>query len=355
MITIDGSSGEGGGQMLRTALALSTLTGKAFEMINVRGGKAVPGLKNQHLYTIKAFEKLCDATVEGAEFGSSYVKFYPGKIKPRTISIDVETAGSITLILQSLLIPSVFADGKIRFKIKGGTDTRWSMPIDYFTQVFLPQLRRFADIEYTLERRGYFPIGGGRFDITIKSKNPIHALEGTPAFELSEQGRLMQIEGISHAANPLAKGEVAERQASSAKLELGGPMPLAITSGYIDSDCVGSGITLYAIFSRDGKDTDFLNPMILGADALGEKGVRAEDVGRGCAKKLKEEMGSGAAVDSHLADNLIPYLAIIGGSIKTSEITGHTRTNIAITEMFLPAKFGIDEEKRIISLKKQDL
>src|SRR5574342_867579 len=120
MITLDGSHGEGGGQIVRTALGLSALTGKPFEVINIRKGRPEPGLKNQHMYGIKAVQELCNAQVEGAEAGSEYLKFEPGKLMAKSLKIDMQTAGSITLILQSILLPCCFADKKMKIQIKGG-------------------------------------------------------------------------------------------------------------------------------------------------------------------------------------------------------------------------------------------
>ena len=138
MIELDGSSGEGGGQIIRTALAMSAITGKAFRIINIRKNRDNPGLANQHLYCVKAVKELCDAQVEGAELGSEKLEFYPRKIKPQTLSIDIGTAGSVTLLMQSLLPICIMSDGKFRIRAKGGTDVRWSMPYDYMANVLFP-------------------------------------------------------------------------------------------------------------------------------------------------------------------------------------------------------------------------
>jgi len=126
MIQLDGSWGEGGGAIVRVALALSAITGKPFEVNNIRKGRCDTGLKNQHLFCIKALEMLCNAKTHGAEIGSENLRFEPGKIEGKTISINIETAGSITLLMQAVLLPAMFADKKVRFKVVGGTDTRWS-------------------------------------------------------------------------------------------------------------------------------------------------------------------------------------------------------------------------------------
>jgi RNA 3'-phosphate cyclase len=147
MIHIDGSYMEGGGQIVRTALALSTLTGKPFKIDKIRHNRSRPGLKPQHLSCIDALKQLANAQVKGAQAGSDSVEFFPDRIYAATLSVDIGTAGSITLLLQSLLLPCMFADAPVRIKIKGGTDTRWSIPIDYFTNVILPFFNELASIE----------------------------------------------------------------------------------------------------------------------------------------------------------------------------------------------------------------
>ena len=346
MISLDGSYLEGGGQIVRTALALSTITQKSFEVDNIRKGRSQPGLKTQHLYCIKALEELCNAKAEGAELGSTSLKYWPEKIKPQTLSIDIGTAGSITLLLQSLLIPSIFADSKVRLKITGGTDTAWSPQFDYFNNVIIPQLRRYADIDVKLERRGYYPKGGGKVDIKIKPK------EEKPQINFIEQHSLIQIKGISHASSDLQKAEVAERQAKAAKLTLNKlSCPIQIRTEYPSTLSTGSGITLWAIFSKDSNEIDLNNPIILGSDALGERGKRSEDVGKEAAEKLLKEIAGKAPVDSHLADNLIPFLALFGGKIRVSRITDHTLTNIYVCEQFLGKIFELDKANNIIEAK----
>lgn len=350
ILSIDGNYLEGGGQIARTSLALSSLLGKDFEITSIRKGRcAGGGLKPQHLHCVKAMEDLCDAKHEGVELGACEMRFSPGKLKPQTLSIDIGTAGSITLMMQSLLLPAILGGGKFRFKITGGTDVHWSMPYDYFAEILIPQLRRWADIDLKLERRGYYPKGGGKIDLKIKGKFDMSNYKEAPKLNLTEQGELIQIKGVSHAATELQQAEVAERQARAAKqklLELG--VPVHIRTEYADSLCAGSGITLWAIYSKDPEDIDIMNPIRLGGDGLGERGKRAEIVGQEAAVMLMKEIRSKAPVDEHLADNLIPFMAFFGGEIKTTNISKHTLTNIYTCEQFLGKRFEVDEEKRII-------
>lgn len=359
IIKIDGSYKEGGGQIIRTALALSALTQKPFEVNSIRKGRKEPGLKNQHLFCIKAAQELCSAEVEGAELGSDHVKFIPGRLKNKSLSIDIETAGSITLFLQSILLPCMLAEGKAKIIVKGGTDVKWSMPVDYFSEILLPQLRKYSDIDFKLKKRGYYPKGGGMIEIKVSPKFNIERIkdkvEEAPRLELIEQGNLMQIKGVSHSSASLENAKVAERQSQSAVSALkktGLSVSVNIRTEICETLSDGSGITLWAIFSRQKDDIDTNNPIRIGADSLGERGRRAEEVGKEAAERLIKEISYGTPVDEYLADNLIPFLGLFGGKMKVAKISDHTLTNIYVVEKFLDVKFEIDEKNKIISVTK---
>ncbi len=365
MIEIDGDYGEGGGAIVRVALALSTITQKPFEVHGIRKGRKDSGLKNQHLYCIKSLQELCNAEAEGAGLGSLWVKYFPKKLIAKNLNIDVETAGSITLLMQALLLPSMFVSKPITIKITGGTDTKWSQPFDYFNSVLLPQLQRFAKIEAKLLKRGYYPKGNGKVEIKINPKFKLndfssfeefhqHLKQNINPYNLIEQYHFIQIKGISHASSNLQDAKVAERQAESAQqlLKQKYDVPISITTQYQDTLSTGSGIALWAIFSKNKDDIDENNPIRLGADALGEQGKKAEIVGEEAAKNLIKEIESKAPVDRHLADQLLPFMALIGSSkIKVSEITNHARTNIYTIRKFLGEIFEINEEEKMISIK----
>jgi len=252
----------------------------------------------------------------------------------------------------------LFADKKIKLRISGGTDVKWAMPYDFLKDVFIPQLKRHADIELNLIKRGYYPRGGGEIEIKIDQKYKLSDFDKFEEFweflkkdakkiELIEKGSLQQIKGVSHSSKSLENDFISERQAQAAKLILSKyKCPISIRTEYCDTYSPGSGITLYAIFSEELN----VNPIILGADALGEKTKTADIVGKEAADKLTEQIDSGAPVDEHMADNLIPFLGLFGGRIKVSEITKHTRTNIYTTEQFLGRIFRIDEKSKIISV-----
>ena len=346
MIEIDGNSEEGGGQILRTALALSVITKKPFRIFDIRKERKDSGLKKQHIEAINTLKKLCNAEVTGDSLGSMELTFDPGVYKPQNIDVDIETAGSITLLMQSLLIPAIRAKKKTSFVIKGGTDVSWSMPIDYFKHVFIPHLKKYADIECNVVKRGYFPKGNGVVEINIRPK------ENEQQIICAKQGKLLGIQGIVNASLSLQERRVAERIAQAATTECQKIGPVSIKTQYFDSLSDGTGIVVWAVFTETD-DADPIQPIIIGADRLGELHVSAEDIGRDCAKKLKDEIFSLCAVDKHCADNLIPYLGMYGGKIKTSEITAHTRANIYVTEKFLDVKFLINENKKEIAIIKQ--
>ena len=245
----------------------------------------------------------------------------------------------------------------------GGTDVSWSPPIDYFANVFLPQLFPFVEkAELQLLRRGYYPAGGGKVELHIAPKFNLsqcktfqgfhHFLVEQPlAFHSLEQHHLMCIKGISHASADLEKAQVAERQATGAKQALAGvSCPMQIRTEYSPTISTGSGITLWAVYSKKPHDINVQHPIILGGDSLGEKGKRSEAVGKEAAEKLLQGMRSNAPIDENLGDNLIPFLGLFGGSIKVSKITSHTLTNIDVCEKFLNVKFSIGRGESIISV-----
>ena len=346
MIELDGNYGEGGGAIVRTALALSALTLKPFKVDKIRSNRPKPGLKPQHVHTIKQLRKITEAAVTGDELGSTELAFAPKHLKAKNLKIDIGTAGSITLLLQTLIPSLMFADKRCKLAIKGGTDVSWSPPVDYLREVLLPQFNRYAKISCKLIKRGYYPEGGGEIEISIVPSYSLEELKQAPKINLTEQGHLMQIKGISHASKQLIQAKVAERQAHAAKQLLAKEFscPIHIRTEYCDSLSTGSGVFLYAIFSKTKDDVDINNPIRLGADCLGERGKRAEIVGQEAAQSLVDEIKSGAAADHYLADQLLLLMALIGDCrIKTSNVSSHAKTNIYVIEQFLGRKFEVDE------------
>jgi RNA 3'-terminal phosphate cyclase (GTP) len=225
------------------------------------------------------------------------------------------------------------------------------MPFDYFNNVFLPRLKEYAEINAILHKRGYYPKGGGSVEIRIKPKYNLESRKEAPRINLVEQGKLLQIKGISHASKHLQKSNVAQRQADAAKSALAElECSVDIRVEYCDTLSPGTGITLWALFSA-GSENDEINPVVIGSDALGERGKPAENVGAEAAKSLMNEINLKAAVDEKLADNLIPFLALFGGRMKVTKISKHTLTNIYVAEQFLGKIFEINEEEKLITCK----
>jgi len=218
MIRLDGSYGEGGGQIVRTALALSAVTDKTFTVDKIRVGRKISGLKAQHLMAVQALKELCNAEAEGAELGSTELLFRPGRYEAKRIKLDIGTAGSIPLLLQSLLLPAMLADKTTTFEIIGGTDGKWAMPIDYLKHVLLPQLKKYADFNLMVHKRGYYPKGGGHVQLSVRPRFTLKDASLAPPINLIEQGVLQHIKGIVHCSKSLTDKEVGERIARSAQL-----------------------------------------------------------------------------------------------------------------------------------------
>jgi len=341
MIILDGK--QGGGQMLRTALALSTLTSQPFRMTNIRATRGNSGLAPQHLNCIRALKTLCDAKTDGDEIGSQELLFIPGTFKAKNHTIDIGTAGSITLLLQSLLLPSLFAPKPFTLKIIGGTDVNHSVPIDLFSNTILPYYRIAGGAELRLIKRGYYPRGGGEVEITFNPEVNRNSFENFSdflkitshkGFNLLERRNLGAIKGISHASNDLEGRRVAERQAKAAEQILQNKypnVPVAIQTEYRNTLSKGSGITLWTLFFGDIEP----KPRI-GADKLGEPHKPAEQIGQEAAKQLIERLQNDAPIDEHIADNLIPLIGILRQSaIKIPHLTDHIMTNMEVCKAFL--------------------
>src|SRR3989344_659485 len=349
LLEIDGSYGEGGGQIVRTALALSTLTQRPIRIFNIRKGRKNSGLKNQHIAAIEVLKQLCDAESNDIDVGSEELIYRPKNIKCRRLEVDIGTAGSISLLMQAITLPLLFGNRKTELVIKGGTSGLGQMPIDYFQNIYLHILNRYCrDISVKLYKRGYFPKGGGEVLVNIKPRFKINKYknfeelrkdisENVQGISFHHQGILSQIKGISHASSVLMKSEVAERQARSAEITLKKlQVPVSIINEYRDTLSIGSGISLFAKFTINGDVA-----ISLGASSYGELRKSAEEVGKEAALNLIEEINSNAPVDSHLADNLVPLL-IFGGSFMTSRITEHTKTNVWVVNKFFPNSLIIE-------------
>src|SRR5438128_12165359 len=278
MIEVDGGRGEGGGQLLRMALALSALTDTPVRVARIRAGRPTPGLAAQHVTAINAVAALCEAEVTGVSVGASSIEFRPGKLAAGRFSFDVGTAGSTTLVLQALLPVAAAAPGAVRVRLIGGTDVRWSPPIDYFNRVFLPLLRRLgahADVEVL--RRGYYPRGGGIVEAVIEPTRSWSALRR------SERGEVARVRGIVHVSN--LPEDVPQRMKHAALRRLHGIPDVKIEERvYRGEEAVGQGGALVL-----GAETE---TVVVGADSRGERGKRSERVGEDDAKPIRAAIRS---------------------------------------------------------------
>ncbi|HUI40034.1 MAG TPA: RNA 3'-terminal phosphate cyclase [Methanothrix sp.] len=336
MIEIDGSYGEGGGQIVRTAVALSAVMGKAVRIKRIRQARPKPGLAPQHAQAILALAWLCNGRASGVEPGSSEIAFEPGEISGGSYRVDIGTAGSVTLLMQCLLPAMLKAGGPVSLEVNGGTDVSWSPTVDYFMRVFLPALARFgARASLELKLRGYYPKGQGSVLLKIEPE-----LLKPARFEAPRGGVVARpsVRGISHSSNLPA--HVAKRQAEAATMalkEAGYEAQVAMEALRLPS--TGSGITLWSGCK--------------GGSALGARGLPAEAVGKRAAVDLILELESGAAVDVHLADQLVPYIALAGGSCTVREISMHARTNIWTARHFLDTEIEAEEIKGIFMIRAE--
>jgi len=327
LIYIDGSFGSGGGQVLRTAVGLSALLHKPVSIQNIRIKRPNPGLQEQHLQAIKAVAQVCQGELKGAYLGSTSIEFYPSKIIPGNYNIKIATAGSVSLLLQALLLPS--SQGSFSFHIKGGgTYGKWSPPISYLLSVFLPLISQMGyKVKVKVLREGFYPRGGAEVVVNTEKANffPLYLLK---------PGKVREIRGVSVASRNLQKRKVAERQRDSAWkiLKQRGFKKVNIEIEYVSSSSCGSGINLVAITEHS----------LLGGNALGERGKKAEEVGEEAARNLLLELKG--AVDRYAGDQLLPYLAFGGGQIRVSEVTDHLLTNAWVIEKFLPVKIHIEKD-----------
>ena len=327
MLHLDGSYGEGGGQILRTALSLAAALEQPVHIADIRAGRAKPGLRPQHLAGVLALARITDAEVTGAQLHSRELTFRPRGLYPGQYLFDVAektgSAGSVTLLAQALLPPLLAADRPSRLTLRGGTHVAWSPPAHYFLHVFLPALAQLgARVEMTLERWGWYPRGGGEVVLEV---HPAPRLSGA---EWRTPPDYRDFRAIS-AASRLPE-QVARRQVERLKSRLGGDMPVdLVQAGGLDA---GSMVLLYGPRA--------------GFDALGARGKPAEKVADEAADQFVTFRDRRAAVDRHLADQIVLYLARARGAslFITPEITLHLLTNLWVIEQFLGPIFEVQGE-----------
>ena len=325
---IDGSYGEGGGQILRTAIALSVITNKSVEIVNIRSNRPDPGIKPQHYVAIKSIEDLCGGESTGLEIGSSHLLFKPGELKGGNYKFDVGTAGSITLVFQALLLSALKTHEPITINVKGGTDVRWAPSWDYFNQVFLCLLKKMGvSVDAHLIKRGYYPKGGGEGSLTINPSDKISPLC------LDEKQNFTKINGVIHSAN-LPEDISTRMKHAAIKTLMKKNIEADITVEDKPSISTGIGITLWT--GSDGA--------ILGSTMLGERGVPAEKIGGDAALQILRDIESGANIDVYAFDQLVPYFAIAnnGSACVVREVSNHAKTNMWLVKQFFDVDFKLE-------------
>jgi len=334
MIDIDGSMLEGGGQLLRMAVAYSTIIGKPIRVYKIRAKREEPGLRPQHLAAVKAVGELCSATVEGLKIGSSEVVFHPGAIVGGRHRFDIGTAGSIGLLLQCVAPVAAYAKKPTHLEVVGGTSVMRSMPVLMLKEVVWKALKEMGfKGELNIEREGFYPRGGGVVEANI---SPV---EGLRPLRLLEDMKLSCIHGLSLCER--LPSHVAERQATTAErlLREAGYHNLKIGREVLERGrsplSPGSLICLWA---------ESETPCYFGSNGLGERGKPAEEVGREAAEDLLRQLKTGVTVDLHTADNLIIWCSLAEGEsvFRTSELTLHTVTAIRLAEMITEARFEVE-------------
>jgi RNA 3'-phosphate cyclase len=338
LLVLDGNHGEGGGQILRTALFLSLLTRRPFRIDRIRENRRTPGLKPQHEGIIRLLAEMTHSTAKGVRVGAQQIEFEPGRFRAGAYAYDIGTAGSIPLFLQTILPVMLATPGRTELDIVGGTDVTFGPTIEWLRRTYAPLIQPLAtELSIHVERRGFYPKGGGRVRVVVRN-----ALAGDEPERFQRHVRESlwtdrtawtlpaRLELVSVAHTALGARRVAERQASACEAKLASEGFVAdLEPVYADAFSMGSSLTLVAQ-DRNGNR--------IGADGLGAQGVTAEAVGQRVAATWVEEVRSGAAVDEHLADHLVPWIALGAGPVRVPRPTGHLETNVWVCQQFL----GVD-------------
>jgi RNA 3'-terminal phosphate cyclase (ATP) len=325
-ISLDGSQGEGGGQIVRTALALSAVTGQGFEITRIRAGRSVRGLRPQHLAAIRAATLACGARVGGAFDGSPDLRFEPGPVAAGDFRFEIATAGAVTLVLHTVLLPLATAAQPSRVEVTGGTHVPASPSFHYLDRHWRAVVERLGvTVGLTLSKAGFYPPGGGEV------RADVQPWPRPASLSLEKRGALVGIRGTSGASR--LTGDVARRQADAARELLWERRRLESTWDVVDvpASSPGSFLLLEAVFEESRAAFGF----------LGQRGVRAEVVGDRAARTLLKFLEGEGAVDPHLADQLAVPLALSGGGgrVTTTEVTRHLETVAGVVSQFgIPAR-----------------
>lgn len=339
---IDGSQGEGGGQIIRSALALALVTGQAFRIEQIRAGREKPGLRRQHLAAVRAAAEICGGQVLGADVGSTTLTFEPQPVRPGRYAFRVGTAGSATLVLQTVLPACLLSAGTFEIVLEGGTANQWAPPFDFLQRAYLPLVARMGPyVEARLERHGFYPAGGGRFSVVVESDG---ALSG---FDLLQRGTLLSRSVRALVANlPL---HIAQREVSTILNRLDWSDVYGVAEQTVAH---GPGNVVFLELRYEQVTEIFTG--------FGRLGVRAEQVAEEVVNEATAYLQSDAPVGPHLADQLLLPLGLSawlagrggnadrgrnpsGGSFRTLRLTPHTTTHMEILRTFLDIDIRVDD------------
>jgi RNA 3'-terminal phosphate cyclase (ATP) len=318
---IDGSRGEGGGQILRTSLALSCVTGRSVRIVNIRARRRRPGLRRQHRTALEAAAEISGADFTGGAVGGSTLEFRPGEVRPGEYHFDVGTAGSATLVFQTILPALATAAGESRVVVEGGTHNPWSPPFDFLQRTYLPLLNRMGpEVEVSLERPGFYPAGGGRFSAVIRPA-PLAPLR------IEERGEVLRCEARATVAG--LPRRIAERELKVVRSELGW------TETRILEEAGGPGNVLVLEVESEALCEVFTG--------FGRKGVPAREVAASAVEEVRAYLSADVPVGHRLADQLMLPLALAGeGSYVSQPLSSHARTNLDVIGEFTGRSIGAE-------------
>jgi RNA 3'-phosphate cyclase len=332
LLEVDGSQGEGGGQILRSAVVFSSVQGRPIRVTRVRGGRRDPGLKRQHVRAVEVLARVFGGQVEGASEGSTEVTFVPGKPISGDLVVDTGTAASITLVLQAVVPAVALAHSRLSLELRGGTDVPWSPTFDYFATVARGAYEAIG-IRFSASalRRGFYPKGGGVVKAAVEPSTGLKPLDLQSLNTVRSAGVLSRCSRLPR--------HVAERQLDAAKgvLQRGGVSVGEALAAAEDSDSPGSTIL---VSHRNGA--------FLGSDGLGAPGIPAEEVGRRAAQAFLSAAGAGASLDSHVADMVLPLLSLAPGPsvVRVPAVTAHLETGLALARQFTGCSYAFAKAGR---------
>lgn len=334
-IILDGSRGEGGGQILRTSLALSMVTGKPFRIHHIRAGRKQPGLKRQHLTCVRAAARVCSAQVDGAEIGSQVLSFRPGPIVPGQYAFSVGSAGSSTLVFQTVMPALMMAGRPFELILEGGTHNPAAPTLDFLDRVYLAAIRRMgAGADIKVERRGFYPVGGGKWSVSITPS------EVRPALRIFENGRLLG-QTVKVLWNRISPQEPMRARAHLSDCHGWDPADIVLEEA---SESPGPGIVIMAELRYE-----HITEMVT---AFNPFGASQEAVCDGLMRDVRRYRESGAPVGWRLADQLLLPMALgAGGEFRTMPLSSHSLTNIETIGRFLEREITVREAGGIAEVR----